>query len=1073
MNMNSRRNAAFLLVLVMIFLSLPFGGGDVYASVLPEENSIISSDSDEEVLKTEDEIISNPDEEVLNTENIIISDPKIELNPDTLDHIDDVQSTSDNTIDLYCDDENIFESADGNDDTLGAASTIEEGEYTEDKGISNDNMSDDPYEFLLHDPPVYMVVGQQIPINNFLMLPGSTMTKKEGMQNIEITKIPNTGLAYVKAKKVGRSRFTCEYSYGEGEEYCENSLTAEFIILDKNELHTQYGELEHAKTMLKFEDFLGFYFRGGYKHNYYKLMNDILGYYDMINLSPTLFKVKELSTNKEYYLGENYSDTSHILSEYLQPNVGKYEVTAIFPKVIYAPDLGENLYYEGPEASAMTLEITSVGGGEQQLVPVPVTSFTLTPKFIRLNPDYDSPDNMKKVMVEISPAESDVECVYWNIDSTDNAEVASDETNTFIENGKLYAYNWIYAFEEGNTKITVSTPDGKYHDEALVLVTSESNYTPVTALNLNKKNLTLVIGKNETEVLTPTIQPSNATDKNIEWSSDNPDVATVDSDGKVTAVSVGTATVTASAAQGTIKTSCEVTVKEVKQYSKNLKIVVGGKITEEQLAKTKDDGREYSITYSDKDIVLINDKGVINGKRVGHVTAKVSKVDSAHVIEIDVINPVFNANTYKKNSGDVFNTGFDAEELAVKYSSSNPLIAKIDAEGVITAISPGKTVITAEVQGKKYTANVSVYDPQISGGDIVYLDGKTIALNVIKGNGKTQWSSSDDTIATVDKNGKVKGISEGTVTITAVNNGKTLTKKMHVCRVPGFLEKSININTNDSKSELFDDAGIGNVEYTSSKSDIVSIDANGKLTGCKKGTAKITAKCGSKKYNLNVTVYDPKLSYKTDILLLNNKTISFTVKDGNRNTTWSSSDPSVVTVNKGTLKGLKKGTATITASNNGRILTKEVKVYNVPKFDNKTYITNVGEPITVALTKDSDMTGVEYSVNNKKIASIDADGIVKPITKGNVTVTAKIGGVTYRTNVKIFDPVINGKDTVKVGKTLSLSIKNGYGSTVWSSSDDSVATIDSKGKVKGISKGTVTITAVNNGRTMEKVITIE
>ena len=60
-----------------------------------------------------------------------------------------------------------------------------------------------------------------------------------------------------------------------------------------------------------------------------------------------------------------------------------------------------------------------------------------------------------------------------------------------------------------------------------------------------------------------------------------------------------------------------------------------------------------------------------------------------------------------------------------------------------------------------------------------------------------------------------------------------------------------------------------------------------------------------------------------------------------------------------------------------------------------------------------------------------------------------------------------------MGKTLGLSIKNGNGNTVWSVDDETIATINNKGQVKGISAGKVTVTAINNGRTMTKDIIVE
>ena len=82
---------------------------------------------------------------------------------------------------------------------------------------------------------------------------------------------------------------------------------------------------------------------------------------------------------------------------------------------------------------------------------------------------------------------------------------------------------------------------------------------PVTSVSLNKTELTLEKGKSET--LTATVSPSNATDKAVSWQSSNTAVATVDQDGKVTAVNLGNATITVTTKDGSKTATCSVTVK--------------------------------------------------------------------------------------------------------------------------------------------------------------------------------------------------------------------------------------------------------------------------------------------------------------------------------------------------------------------------------------------------------------------------------------------------------------------------------------------------------------------------------
>jgi hypothetical protein len=83
-------------------------------------------------------------------------------------------------------------------------------------------------------------------------------------------------------------------------------------------------------------------------------------------------------------------------------------------------------------------------------------------------------------------------------------------------------------------------------------------FKPVTSVSLNKSTTTLNVGFNET--LTPTVSPTNATNKTVTWSSSNNSVATVDASGKVTALSAGTATITVTTIDQNKTSQCIVTV---------------------------------------------------------------------------------------------------------------------------------------------------------------------------------------------------------------------------------------------------------------------------------------------------------------------------------------------------------------------------------------------------------------------------------------------------------------------------------------------------------------------------------
>ena len=127
---------------------------------------------------------------------------------------------------------------------------------------------------------------------------------------------------------------------------------------------------------------------------------------------------------------------------------------------------------------------------------------------------------------------------------------SSDDTIATVDNnGK------VTAVKEGTATITVTTEDG--NKTATCAVTVAAATVPVTGVTLNKTSTSLYVG--DTETLTATVEPSDATNKTVTWTSSNPSVATVEN-GVVTALARGTAVITATTADGGKTASCTVTV---------------------------------------------------------------------------------------------------------------------------------------------------------------------------------------------------------------------------------------------------------------------------------------------------------------------------------------------------------------------------------------------------------------------------------------------------------------------------------------------------------------------------------
>ena len=203
---------------------------------------------------------------------------------------------------------------------------------------------------------------------------------------------------------------------------------------------------------------------------------------------------------------------------------------------------------------------------------------------------------------------------------------------------------------------------------------------------------------------------------------------------------------------------------------------------------------------------------------------------------------------------------------------------------------------------------------------------------------------------------------------------------------------------------------------------------------------------------------------------------------------WSSSDESVASVNSsGVVTGITEGSATIIATAKTNLnVSASCKITVTPAKDTTVRVTKVklnktkatlvkGQKLTLKPTiSPSKATNkkLTWSSSNKKVAKVDAKGVVTAIGKGTATITVKTkdGGKKATCKITVNNPpkvksltFSKTKVAVKKGKKKALKLtaapKNSiYNEFVWTSSNKRIATVDKSGNVKGIKKGTVTIT---------------
>ena len=169
------------------------------------------------------------------------------------------------------------------------------------------------------------------------------------------------------------------------------------------------------------------------------------------------------------------------------------------------------------------------------------------------------------LVATVKPSNAGIKTVTWS--SSDTGVVTVDSK------GKVTAKN------VGTATITVKTDDGGYTDTATITV----NPTSVSGISLNTSSISIYY--NKTSTLTATVSPSNATNKNVSWSSSNPSVASVNSNGVVTGTGEGDAVITAASADGGFTATCSVHVT-YPPLSANGSIGVTQKVTTNEGAQT-------------------------------------------------------------------------------------------------------------------------------------------------------------------------------------------------------------------------------------------------------------------------------------------------------------------------------------------------------------------------------------------------------------------------------------------------------------------------------------------------------
>ena len=535
------------------------------------------------------------------------------------------------------------------------------------------------------------------------------------------------------------------------------------------------------------------------------------------------------------------------------------------------------------------------------------------------------------------------------------------------------------------------------------------------------------------------------------------------------------------------------------------------------------EAKNYSFVSNDTNIATVDANGKVTAVGVGNTTISVSAFGRNYTVNVSVLSHItkieldktklemdLETNKNKTLTATITPTN-TTDDTTINWESLDETIVTVDNNGNLTAIAPGTTTIKATtINNLVATCEVTVVVP-VKTAVFTENSQDTIDVELIRNGSKTldvtinptnttdkiTWTSDNTSVVAVSETGVLTGIASGTAKVTGKIRNITLVANVNVV----VKAESITLN----KTEILDmlpgqtnntlkatiipgDTNNKTITWTSSNEGVATVDNNGLITAITAGTTTITASIDGKTANCTVKVLVPISSFtvnQSEVTLIKNDTTKNSTElkvvigpenaEEDKTVIWSSSDEAVAIVeeNTGKVKAVGVGETVITGTlKNGMKVT--TKVYVNVKTESMEYsaeeIINKGESkkVVATLTPSDSTEGITYTSSNESIATVDSDGTIHAIAKGTVVITATSGSISKNCTVTVNVPVIsvdlNQNDTtLNKGESLTLNPTvnpaDATNTTVtYTSSDTNVATVDASGNVVALAKGTTTIT---------------
>ncbi len=673
----------------------------------------------------------------------------------------------------------------------------------------------------------------------------------------------------------------------------------------------------------------------------------------------------------------------------------------------------------------------------------------------------------------------------------------------------------------------VDTPEGGPAPDA----SEESGAVPqpdalaavaATGVALDHTALTLLPG--EQALLTATVAPAEAGNREVVWRSSDESVATV-VDGLVAAVGVGQADIIAQTRDGGHEAVCRVVVwravESISPLAAVLSLGVGEKRAISCGYAPEDATAEFSYSSSDQRVAKVSADGVVTAARTGsavvtikdkngataRITVKVWKAPKAVSLRA-ARNVIGVGETLALDVG--FSKGYGG---GYAFISSDEAVAAIDGNNVV-ALSPGTSKITVRTyNGVTKAGKLTVLPaPQSVALDRTELalgagDAMILTWTLSAGSaGEVAFSTGDAGVATVDRAGKVRAVGAGTTEVRIrTYNGHEAVCAVTVLPAP----KSVSLTAPGNRKAIgtgermmlawaFDEGSAGSVTFSSSNTRYVTVDAQGVVTGKRAGSATVTVRThngltAKVKFTVLKTPKSVSLGAARKLIGVG-ETLALDVgfsKGYGGGYAFISSDEAVAAIDGDNVVALSPGTSKITVRTyNGVTKAGTLTVLPAPQsvsLDRTELALGTGDAMILTWTLSAGSAGaVSFSTGDAGVATVDRAGKVRAVGAG----TTEIWVRTYNGHEAACAVTVlpapkavslrlpEGSAHIGVGEKLTLqtilSPEGSAASVTYKSSNTRYVTVNAQGIVTGKRAGSAVIYATtHNGKKAKLTVTVK